>query len=195
VIFRPQRNIRPVIAPSCEGDFHEHAVHCARPETKTAVDFTSTGPGTPGGKLLRSSWQPIFIRGHSSRDCCPLHVMRERFTLYRGENGHRAPRRFPLRASSHATLRRLGARPMRYSACITAGPTTVTGRASPRRANVRPDRARRGDPLVSGARTSRFDFRSTSAKATPGVAVQRLLAPRSHRERAIRDAVQLVAIV
>jgi 5,5'-dehydrodivanillate O-demethylase len=55
---------------------------------RTTVDFTSAGPGTPGGKLLRSSWQPIFISAKlQPGKLMPLHVMGERFTLYRGETG------------------------------------------------------------------------------------------------------------
>lgn len=64
------------------------AVHPRVKEQKTAVDFTSAGPGTPGGKLLRSSWQPIFIAAKlKPGKLVPLHVMGERFTLYRGESG------------------------------------------------------------------------------------------------------------
>ncbi len=58
------------------------------PQKNSSVDFTSAGPGTPGGTLLRRSWQPVRL----SRDLAPgamvpIHVMGERFTLYRGESG------------------------------------------------------------------------------------------------------------
>ena len=64
------------------------AVHPRVQKQKTAVVFTSAGPGTPGGVLLRSSWQPIFISEKlKPGKLVPLHVMGERLTLYRGETG------------------------------------------------------------------------------------------------------------
>ena len=55
---------------------------------KTRVDFASSGPDTPGGKLLRRFWQPVYV----SRDLLPgtmvpIQIMNEWFTLYRGESG------------------------------------------------------------------------------------------------------------
>jgi 5,5'-dehydrodivanillate O-demethylase len=64
------------------------AVHPRVKDRRNAVDFTSAGPGTPGGKLLRASWQPIYIsKKLGAGKLVPLHVMGERFTLYRGESG------------------------------------------------------------------------------------------------------------
>jgi 5,5'-dehydrodivanillate O-demethylase oxygenase subunit len=68
--------------------FMSSAVHPRVRERRNAVDFTSAGPGTPGGKLLRLSWQPIYIAEKlKAGQLVPLHVMGERFTLYRGESG------------------------------------------------------------------------------------------------------------
>ena len=52
------------------------------------MDFASAGPGTPGGEFLRRFWQPVY----ASRDLAigaakPIHIMGDRFTLYRGESG------------------------------------------------------------------------------------------------------------
>jgi 5,5'-dehydrodivanillate O-demethylase len=52
------------------------------------VDFASSGPGTPGGKLLRAFWQPVFLSADLAPESMfPIHVMGERFTLYRGASG------------------------------------------------------------------------------------------------------------
>jgi 5,5'-dehydrodivanillate O-demethylase oxygenase subunit len=52
------------------------------------VDFASAGPGTPGGKLLRQYWQPVYL-GSALKPgtVVPILIMGERFTLYRGESG------------------------------------------------------------------------------------------------------------
>lgn len=64
------------------------AVHPRVKERRNAVDFTSAGPDSPGGKLLRSSWQPVYVSEKlKPGTLVPLHVMGERFTLYRGESG------------------------------------------------------------------------------------------------------------
>lgn len=56
--------------------------------TVKPVDFASAGPGTPGGILLRTQWQPVHLsRNLKNGDAKPIHVMGERFTLYRGESG------------------------------------------------------------------------------------------------------------
>ncbi len=51
-------------------------------------DLLQTGPGTIGGRYLRSFWQPV----HRSADIAagtakPIRIMSEDFTLFRGENG------------------------------------------------------------------------------------------------------------
>ena len=56
------------------------------------IDFASAGPGTVGGRYLRKFWQPVYL----SRDLAPgtarpIHVMGERFTLYRGQAGKDGP--------------------------------------------------------------------------------------------------------
>jgi 5,5'-dehydrodivanillate O-demethylase len=67
---------------------------------KDATDFASAGPRTPGGTFLRQFWQPV----HMSTDlpngrAKPIHIMGEKFTLYRGQGGdahvvgHRCPHR------------------------------------------------------------------------------------------------------
>jgi 5,5'-dehydrodivanillate O-demethylase len=64
------------------------AVHPRVKERRNAVDFTSAGPDSPGGILMRRSWQPIYISEKlRAGSMIPLHVMGERFTLYRGESG------------------------------------------------------------------------------------------------------------
>jgi 5,5'-dehydrodivanillate O-demethylase len=51
-------------------------------------NFLKTGPGTSAGIYLRQFWQPIYhtadlVTGRA----VPLHIMGEKFTLYRGESG------------------------------------------------------------------------------------------------------------
>lgn len=53
-----------------------------------AVDFASAGPGTPGGEFLRRFWQPVYASSALAKGAAkPIHIMGERFTLYRGESG------------------------------------------------------------------------------------------------------------
>jgi 5,5'-dehydrodivanillate O-demethylase len=52
------------------------------------VDFEHTGPATLAGRILRQSWQPVFV----SEDlppgrAVPLKVLHQELTLYRSENG------------------------------------------------------------------------------------------------------------
>jgi 5,5'-dehydrodivanillate O-demethylase len=52
------------------------------------VDFASSAPETPGGKLLRKFWQPVYVgRDLAPGSMVPIQVMNEWFTLYRGESG------------------------------------------------------------------------------------------------------------
>lgn len=52
------------------------------------VDFASAGPGTPGGIYLRNFWQPVAVsRELQAGKALPIHVMGEKFTLYRGQTG------------------------------------------------------------------------------------------------------------
>ncbi len=51
-------------------------------------DFTSIGPGSLAGKLLRSFWQPVFLSEQLARGRArPLHILGEEFTIYRSEAG------------------------------------------------------------------------------------------------------------
>lgn len=53
-----------------------------------AVDYVSAGPGTPGGIFLRRFWQPVYVsRELPAGKARPIHIMGERFTLFRGETG------------------------------------------------------------------------------------------------------------
>ena len=52
------------------------------------MDLVRTGPGTPGGKFMRSFWTAIYRskdlpKGHAK----PIRIMSEDYTLYRGESG------------------------------------------------------------------------------------------------------------
>jgi len=52
------------------------------------VDFAPAGPGTPSGKYLRKFWQPIALSSSlGAGKTLPVHVMGEKFTLYRGVSG------------------------------------------------------------------------------------------------------------
>jgi predicted TIM-barrel fold metal-dependent hydrolase/nitrite reductase/ring-hydroxylating ferredoxin subunit len=52
------------------------------------VDFAPAGPGTVGGMYLRKFWQPVALgREIEAGKAMPIHVMGERFTLFRGEPG------------------------------------------------------------------------------------------------------------
>jgi len=71
-----------------ESGFMSIAAHPRVTQRRNAFDFTSAGPDSPGGKLLRRSWQPVYISEKlKSGTLVPLHVFGERFTLYRGESG------------------------------------------------------------------------------------------------------------
>jgi phenylpropionate dioxygenase-like ring-hydroxylating dioxygenase large terminal subunit len=51
-------------------------------------DIIHTGPGTIGGRYLRSFWQPVAIAADlPAGRAKPLRVMSEDFALYRGESG------------------------------------------------------------------------------------------------------------
>ena len=55
---------------------------------KNWIDFASAGPGTPGGVYLRKFWQPVALsRDLAAGTAQPIHVMGEKFTLYRGAGG------------------------------------------------------------------------------------------------------------
>ena len=52
------------------------------------VDFAAAGPDTVGGRFLRLFWQPVASAGDlASGKAMPIHVMGEKFTLYRGVSG------------------------------------------------------------------------------------------------------------
>lgn len=52
------------------------------------IDFASSGPGTPAGIFLRKFWQPIGLSSELAvGKAKPIHVMGEKFTLYRGQSG------------------------------------------------------------------------------------------------------------
>jgi 5,5'-dehydrodivanillate O-demethylase len=52
------------------------------------TDYARTGPGTLGGKLMRSVWQPVSLSDAVEPGrAIPIKVMDEEFTLYRGETG------------------------------------------------------------------------------------------------------------
>lgn len=51
-------------------------------------EFASAGPETVGGKYLRKYWQPVALSKEiEAGKAKPIHVMGEKFTLYRGEGG------------------------------------------------------------------------------------------------------------
>ena len=52
------------------------------------VDFAAAGPGTVGGRYLRLFWQPVANASDlATGKAMPIHVMGEKFTLYRGASG------------------------------------------------------------------------------------------------------------
>jgi 5,5'-dehydrodivanillate O-demethylase len=52
------------------------------------TDYAHTGPGTLGGKLMRSVWQPVALSDSvEAGRAIPVQVMGEEFTFYRGETG------------------------------------------------------------------------------------------------------------
>ncbi len=61
------------------------------PEQSATSPWEHVGPGTPGGRLLRSAWQPV------SRSCdvvsgvpVRIEILAQHFTLYRGQSGRAA---------------------------------------------------------------------------------------------------------
>ena len=69
--------------------------------------FVYTGPGTLAGRYMRMFWQPIYIAdrlkpGHA----LPIHVLGEKFTLYRGESG--APYVMDFRCAHRGTQLSVG---------------------------------------------------------------------------------------
>src|SRR6266508_5493338 len=52
------------------------------------MDFVHTGPGTLAGRYLRMFWQPVCAYEELKPGyAVPIRIMREDFTLYRGESG------------------------------------------------------------------------------------------------------------
>jgi 5,5'-dehydrodivanillate O-demethylase len=52
------------------------------------IAFASCGPETIGGKYLRKFWQPVCLsRELAAGKTLPVHMMGEKFTLYRGQTG------------------------------------------------------------------------------------------------------------
>jgi len=52
------------------------------------IDYAPAGPGTIGGTYLRKFWQPVALSKEiAPGKAMPIHVMGEKFTLYRGETG------------------------------------------------------------------------------------------------------------
>lgn len=66
------------------------------------VDIVRSGPGTLGGRYLRTFWQPVW-RAQDLRPgyAAPIKIMGERFTLYRGETG--APHVVAFRCAHRGT--------------------------------------------------------------------------------------------
>lgn len=64
------------------------ATHSPELRRGPSVDFTSAGPGTPGGTFLRQFWQPVHLSSTLKAGTAkPITIMGEKFTLYRGETG------------------------------------------------------------------------------------------------------------
>lgn len=56
--------------------------------SKDFSDIAQAGPGTIGGRYLRSFWQPVFLSDQVAPGRAkPLQIMNESFTLYRTESG------------------------------------------------------------------------------------------------------------
>ena len=52
-------------------------------------DFASAGPGSIGGTYLRKFWQPVALSKEiAPGKAIPVHVMGDKFTIYRGETGN-----------------------------------------------------------------------------------------------------------
>lgn len=53
-----------------------------------SIAYDRTGPGTPAGRYLRSFWTPVALsRDVECGQAKTIHIMSERFTLYRGASG------------------------------------------------------------------------------------------------------------
>lgn len=52
--------------------------------------LTQTGPGTPGGAMLRSYWQPAALAQELGADPLPVRLLGEDFVLFRDERGQPA---------------------------------------------------------------------------------------------------------
>ncbi len=53
-----------------------------------ALDFVHSGPETLAGRYLRLFWQPVYrAQDLAPGQVVPVHILNERFTLYRGEGG------------------------------------------------------------------------------------------------------------
>src|SRR5262249_37181237 len=60
--------------------------------------FSSTGPGTLAGRLMRRFWQPVYLSKELQPEhAVPVRLMSEDFTLYRGAGG--APHLLALRCA------------------------------------------------------------------------------------------------
>jgi 5,5'-dehydrodivanillate O-demethylase len=59
-----------------------------RAARKDYTDFAHTAPETLAGRFLRGFWQPIYLaRDIKPGFAKPVHIMNDRFTLYRGHGG------------------------------------------------------------------------------------------------------------
>jgi 5,5'-dehydrodivanillate O-demethylase len=57
-------------------------------ENERHTDFEHTGPNTLAGRLLRRSWQPVFLSEElPTGRAMPIRIMNEELTVYRGEDG------------------------------------------------------------------------------------------------------------
>lgn len=75
------------------------------------TDFAHTGAGTLAGRFLRSFWQPIALASEIKPGFAkPVHIMNDRFTLYRGQGGKPHLVDFPLSSSRRAAFGRLDRR-------------------------------------------------------------------------------------
>lgn len=53
------------------------------------MDLVRTGPGTPGGKFMRTFWTAVYrSKDLPKRHAKPIRIMSEDYTLYRGESGN-----------------------------------------------------------------------------------------------------------
>lgn len=74
----------------------------------TLEDIVRTGPGTIGGRYLRSFWQPVYVASALAPGrVMPIRVMSEVYTLYRGRDGsvHTLAARCPHRKTLLSTGR------------------------------------------------------------------------------------------